>query len=52
MHDHAAPKFTGAAVGVVRSVRGNRIELEAPAALHPGDGLAYFDERAGCAALR
>jgi putative protease len=47
MHDHAAPKFTGAAVGVVRSVRGNRIDLEAPAALHPGDGLAYFDEE-GC----
>ncbi|MCX5795816.1 MAG: U32 family peptidase [Elusimicrobia bacterium] len=47
LHDHAAPKFTGAAVGVVRSVRGNRIDLEAPAALHPGDGLAYFDEK-GC----
>lgn len=45
MQEHSAPKFTGAAVGVVRSVRGNRIELEAPAALHPGDGLAYFDAK-------
>jgi putative protease len=47
MHGHSAPKFTGAAVGSVRSVRGNRIELEVPADLHPGDGLAYFDEK-GC----
>jgi len=47
LHDHAAPKSMGAAVGVVRSVRGNRVDLEAPAALHPGDGLAYFDGKGG-----
>jgi putative protease len=45
MHDHSAAKFTGEVVGVVRAARGNRIELEEAAGLHPGDGLAFFDDQ-------
>lgn len=33
----------GEAVGRVRSVKGDRVLLEAPAELHPGDGLAFLD---------
>jgi len=47
MHDHSAPKFTGAPVGVARRVSGSRVDLEGPCALSPGDGLTFFDAQGG-----
>jgi putative protease len=45
MAAHAAPTFIGESMGVVRSVRGNRVELEDRPPARSGDGLAYFDEK-------
>ena len=38
-----AAKHLGEAVGTVRSVQGDRMLLEEPADLNPGDGLAFVD---------
>ena len=40
---HLTPKFTGAPIGKVLSVKGRQITIKATAELHNGDGLGYFD---------
>ena len=38
-----AAKHLGEFIGVVRSIQGDRLVLDAPADLHPGDGVAFVD---------
>jgi 23S rRNA 5-hydroxycytidine C2501 synthase len=47
--DPRTPKMVGEAVGAVAAVRGNEVTVPTRLALHPGDGLCFFD---GSGALR
>lgn len=45
MASHATPKMTGEIIGPVVGVAADTFTVGAALALHPGDGLCFFDER-------